>query len=111
MRAILSLTLLLFAAPIFAAGPTPKRLFRDPKYDGAADPVVVWNPAEKRCLMFYTNRRANVPGLSGVAWVHATPIGLAESCDGGVTWKPAGEASITLPPDIGGAEPTLWAPD
>ena len=61
--------------------------------------------------MFYTNRRANVPGLSGVAWVHGTPIGIAESRDGGITWKYAGDAHITVPPDIGGTEPTFWAPD
>ncbi|MDI1318998.1 MAG: glycosyl hydrolase, partial [bacterium] len=48
----------------------PKPLFRDPVYDGAADPIVVWNKAAGRWWMFYTNRRANVPGLSGVAWVH-----------------------------------------
>src|SRR5690242_6129224 len=44
----------------------PKPLYRDPVYDGAADPVVIWNPHAKRWWMFYTNRRANVPGLSGV---------------------------------------------
>jgi hypothetical protein len=74
--------------------------------------VVVWNPAEANWLMFYTNRRANVPGLSGVAWVHGTPIGLAASRDGGVTWAPAGEAAIHgIPADIAGSEPTYWAPD
>ncbi|HEY0862756.1 MAG TPA: glycosyl hydrolase [Lacunisphaera sp.] len=109
---LLALALLLAAAaPVFAAGPAPKPLYRDRKYDGAADPVVVWNRAEKSWLIFYTNRRANVPGLSGVAWVHGTPIGLAESRDGGVTWQYAGDANIVLPPDVGGSEPTLWAPD
>src|SRR4051812_22190064 len=58
-----------------------KPLFRDPVYDGAADPVVIWNRRERRWFMLYTNRRANVPGLGGVAWVHATRIGLAESTD------------------------------
>jgi hypothetical protein len=103
------LSLVASSAP--AANPAPKPLYRDQKYDGAADPVVIWNRAEKSWFMFYTNRRASVPGLSGVAWVHGTPIGLAESRDGGVTWKYAGDASITLPPDIGGPEQTLWAPD
>jgi hypothetical protein len=99
------------AASAFAALPGPQPLYRDPKFDGAADPVVVWNPAERSWLMFYTNRRANVPGLSGVAWVHGTPIGLAESRDGGVTWKPAGEARISVPAEIGGDQPTYWAPE
>ena len=64
-----------------------KPLFRDPVYDGAADPTVIWNHKEKKWFMFYTNRRANVNGLDGVSWVHGTRIGIAESTDGGCTWK------------------------
>jgi len=89
----------------------PKPLYRDPVYDGAADPVVIWNPHVRRWWMFYTNRRANVPGLSGVAWVHGTRIGIAESADGGVTWKYIGTADIELPVELAGAEPTHWAPE
>ena len=113
MRRLLSVCALftVLLAGLAAATPAPKPLYRDPHYDGAADPVVVWDAARSEWLMFYTNRRANVPGLSGVAWVHGTPIGLAASADGGVTWKPAGTADITVPPEIGGAEPTFWAPE
>jgi hypothetical protein len=89
----------------------PKPLYRDPVFDGAADPVVVWNPPARRWWMFYTNRRANVAGLSGVAWVHGTRIGIAESADRGLTWTRVGDADIALPRDIGGEMPTLWAPD
>ncbi len=64
-----------------------KPLFRDPVYDGAADPTVIWNNKEKKWFMFYTNRRANVVGLDGVSWVHGTRIGIAESTDSGCTWK------------------------
>ena len=64
-----------------------KPLFRDPVYDGAADPTVIWNRKENKWFMFYTNRRANAPGLNGVSWVHGTRIGIAESTDGGATWK------------------------
>ena len=64
----------------------PKPLYRDPVYDGAADPVLCWNYQEKKWLMFYTNRRANVADAEGVSWVHGTPIGIAESSDGGATW-------------------------
>jgi len=64
-----------------------KPLFRDPVYDGAADPTVIWNHKENKWFMFYTNRRANVNGLDGVSWVHGTRIGIAESTDGGSTWK------------------------
>jgi hypothetical protein len=87
----------------------PKPLFRDPVFDGAADPVVIWNRQAKRWWMFYTNRRANVPGLNGVAWVHGTPIGLAESSDGGNSWKYLGVAKIN--DGSNAKEPTYWAPD
>lgn len=88
-----------------------KPAFRDPIFDGAADPVVIWNPQKQRWWMFYTNRRANVPGLSGVAWVHGTKVGIAESADGGATWSYVGAAEIPLPENVGGKEPTQWAPD
>lgn len=61
--------------------------------------------------MFYTNRRANVPGLSGVSWVHGTSIGIAESRDGGTTWAYVGTANIELPAEVGGANLTFWAPE
>ena len=87
--------------------PAPKPLYRDPVYDGAADPVLVWDGARKRWLMFYTNRRANVPNLEGVTWVHGTKIGIAESADRGATWKYVGTAAI----HYGAADYTYWAPD
>jgi hypothetical protein len=107
---------LLAAAPAAATAPlagkiAPKPLYRDPVFDGAADPVVIWNPRVQRWWMFYTNRRANVPGLSGVAWVHGTRIGIAESADGGATWKRLDDAEIELPKELGGDAPTHWAPD
>ena len=85
-----------------------KPLFRDPVYDGAADPTIIWNSHDRKWYMLYTVRRANVPGLSGVAWVHGTPLGIATSADGGATWKYLGVAKINFP----GAVPdkTYWAP-
>jgi hypothetical protein len=88
-----------------------KPLFRDPVYDGAADPVVVWNAARGRWWMFYTNRRASAAGLPGVTWVHGTRIGIAESADGGANWTYVGTADIELPPELGGLDATHWAPD
>jgi hypothetical protein len=85
----------------------PKPLFRDPVHDGAADPVLVWDRAGKKWLMFYTNRRANVPDLPGVSWVHGTRIGIAESTDGGAAWKYSGTVDI----DYGKADYTHWAPE
>lgn len=85
----------------------PKPLFRDPVHDGAADPVLIWNRREQKWFMFYTNRRANLTNSVGVAWVHGTAIGIAESADGGARWKYRGTAAISL----GGTNDTLWAPD
>lgn len=86
-----------------------KPLFRDPVYDGAADPVVVWNRAEKKWFMFYTNRRANAPATEtpGVTWVHGTRIGIAQSSDAGATWTYRGTADIKY----GEGELTHWAPE
>lgn len=85
----------------------PKPLYRDPVYDGAADPVLIWNRQRETWWMLYTNRRANVPGLRGVSWVHGTRIGIAESEDGGATWKYQGTAQI----DLGAEDDSHWAPD
>lgn len=91
MKKILLACLMLFS--IYAFGQksnkvqaVPKPLYSDPVYDGAADPVVIWNKGEKKWFMFYTNRRANEKNLDGVSWVHGTRIGIAESKDG-VIWK------------------------
>lgn len=85
----------------------PKPLFRDPVYDGAADPTVIWNRDGKKWFMFYTNRRANLTnGVDGVTWVHGTKIGIAESADGAV-WKYRGTADI----QYGGEGMTHWAPE
>ena len=56
--------------------PPPAPLFRDPIYDGAADPTIIWNRQESNWWILYTNRRASAEG-SGVAWAHGTDIGVA----------------------------------
>lgn len=90
----------------------PKPLFRDPILDGAADPVVIWNPLENKWFMFYTNRRANAANLRGVSWVHGTRIGIADSVDGGASWRYRGEADIDYRGDgTGEKEFSHWAPD
>jgi Beta-xylosidase len=90
----------------------PKPVFRDPVYDGAADPVVVWNPLASKWWMFYTNRRANMTNLPGVSWVFGTPIGIAESTDG-ANWEYVGDVNFKdLPAECGGKDSTtFWAPD
>jgi hypothetical protein len=95
------------SAPSSALAPKP--LFRDPVFDGAADPSIIYDRAERKWLMFYTNRRANVPGLTAVTWVHGTPIGIAESKDG-ANWTYRG--TVDFPKDIPetSGTPTFWAP-
>ncbi len=89
--------------------PAAKPLFRDPIYDGAADPTIIWNRSEKRWFMFYTNRRANVPPSEapGVSWVHGTPIGIAESTDAGASWTYRCDCNF----DFGQPDYTWWAPE
>lgn len=84
----------------------PKPLFRDPVYDGAADPSIVRRRDTGEWYMFYTDRRANIGDTGGVEWVHGTPIGIAVSADL-AHWDYLGQANIGYAPD---KEPTYWAP-
>lgn len=85
--------------------PTP--LFRDPIYDGAADPTVIWNEQEKSWWLLYTSRRANV-ACRGVAWAHGTDIGIASSSDQGQTWRYRG---ILNGLEFERGRNTFWAPE
>ena len=81
-------------------------LYRDPIYDGAADPVVIWNREAKEWWMIYTNRRATTEDR-GFAWVHGTDLGVASSKDG-TDWVYRG----TLPGlEIEWGRNTFWAPE
>ena len=86
---------------------TPAPLYRDPVFDGAADPVLVWQPKRKAWWMFYTQRRAKLD-LPGVAWCHGSAIGVAESRDGGMTWEYLGGLPLENPDHAPGS---FWAPD
>lgn len=55
-------------------------LFRDPIYDGATDPVVIWNREEECYYMFYTQRRSTSVQI-GVSSIHGSDIGVAASSD------------------------------
>lgn len=83
-------------------------LFIDPVYNGSTDPMVCFNPVTGTYYMYYTSRRSNVPGLMGTESVHGSPIGMAESVDGGASWKYIGDANIDYHPD---ENPTYWAPE
>ncbi|WP_440903385.1 hypothetical protein ACMZOO_10990 [Catenovulum sp. SX2] len=89
----------------------PKPLYRDSIYDGAADPLVMFNHTTQKWNMLYTNRRANAKDVNGVEWVHGTPIGIAESDDGGATWQYKADANIQYPYVKEGELATFWAPD
>ena len=86
----------------------PSPLYIDPIYNGSTDPMVCYNPVTGTYFMYYTSRRSNVPGLGGIESVHGSPIGMAESKDGGVTWEYVGDAVIDYHPD---ENPTYWAPE
>jgi hypothetical protein len=96
------------ALPVASQAAAPKPLYRDPVTDGAADVSMVFDKAHSEWVMFYTNRRATLesPDPKDVAWVHATPIGMATSRDG-LAWTYKGVASI--PTQCTGQ--TLWAPE
>lgn len=97
----------LFTATAFAQQAASKPLYRDPVYDGAADPVIIYNKQLKMWWMLYTNRRATMNDSTGVAWVHGTRIGIAQSEDGS-KWEYVDTANISYRPDNGY---TFWAPD
>jgi hypothetical protein len=82
-------------------------LFRDPNFDGAADPTLIWNREAKEWWMVYTNRRATAEG-ENVAWVHGTDLGVASSKDGGQKWVYRG---ILPGLEIEWGRNTFWAPE
>ena len=83
-----------------------KPLYRDPVFDGAADPAIIWNEKAKKWWMFYTNRRAKDTTAKGITWVHGTRIGIAESTDG-ANWVYKDTCNINYKiKDV-----THWAPD
>lgn len=84
--------------------PTP--LYSDPIYDGAADPVMIWNREEKAWWMLYTARRANAP-TEDVSAYYGTNIGVASSEDHGITWTFRGYLDLEFEKGWN----TFWAPD
>lgn len=113
-KLLLNLAIMLFSLSVFSQNNSEKEkshiaakpLYRDPIFDGAADPTIIYNAKEKKWFMFYTNRRAKDTTAKGITWVHGTRIGIAESVDG-ATWKYRDTCNIKYKiKDI-----THWAPD
>ncbi|WP_335964842.1 glycosyl hydrolase [Galbibacter sp. PAP.153] len=109
MKTTVQLFLMCICGIVNTQGQTAdKPLYRDPVHDGAADPTVIWNEQANKWYMFYTNRRANVDSLDTISWVHGTQIGIAESSNGGASWKYKGICNIDYRPT---EEYSYWAPD
>lgn len=83
----------------------PAPLYKDPVFDGAADPMIIRNEQTGLYYMFYTQRRAN-QRLSDVAWAYGTAIGVAESKDGSY-WRYRGALDL----DFEFGHNTFWAPE
>lgn len=84
----------------------PAPLFRDPIYDGATDPTVIWNREEKCWWMLYTQRRSSDITI-GVSNIHGTRIGVASSTDGN-RWLYRGVLGGL---DFESGHNTFWAPE
>jgi len=106
MKAFSLLISLLFICGPILAQKAPAPLFRDPIYDGAADPVFVWNKLEKNWWILYTARRANQEA-NDVAFCYGTNIGIASSDDHGQTWAFRGYLDLNFEKGTN----TFWAPD
>jgi hypothetical protein len=85
----------------------PAPLFRDPVFDGAADPSLVWHGPEKAWYVFYTQRRANAELPPPESWYMGTKIGITKSTDQGRTWSYIETAQGM---SRGIKEETFWAP-
>jgi len=94
------------AKPRFDINTAPAPLFRDPVFDGAADPSVIWNTNTGEWWIFYTQRRANL-NLKGVEYCYGTAIGIVVSSDYGKTWNYKGTAKLPQPDE---GLNSFWAP-
>ena len=91
-RLRLGATLLAGAASVGVAGRfdfdnAPAPLWRDPRFDGATDPSVVYDEGNGAWVMYYTQRKASDLSLGNKSWCLGTEIGIAASFDGGRKWK------------------------
>ena len=83
----------------------PAPLFKDPIYNGAADPMVIRKEADGLYYMFYTQRRANQQ-VEGVSYCYGCSVGVAESKNGS-DWHYRGALDLEF--EFG--QNTFWAPE
>lgn len=84
----------------------PAPLYRDPIFDGATDPTVIWNEQEGCWWMLYTQRRSTEISI-GFSNIHGSKIGVASSKDG-AEWLYRGTLSGL---EIAPGHNTFWAPE
>jgi len=84
----------------------PAPLYRDPIYDGAADPTVIYNPNDGNWYMLYTQRRASAKAPD-VSFACGSDIGVAVSEDNGLYWYYLGALDL----NIEWGHHTFWAPE
>lgn len=100
------------AARLQAPAPAPAvpkaPLFADPISNGSTDATIVYNQDAGQWWMLYTQRRSNNTSGGRVSWVHGSPIGIASSDDGGVSWLYRGVAQGL---DFEPGHNTHWAPE
>ena len=80
-------------------------LYRDPIYDGAADPMIIRHAKNGNYYMFYTQRRAN-QNVVNVSYCYGAAIGVAESADC-EDWHYLGALDLAF--EFG--HNTYWAPE
>lgn len=95
-----------FLCELLVAQQPSAPLYRDPIYDGAADPIVIWNHVEKEWWMIYSQRKANQQ-IPDVAFCYGTDIGIASSSDNGASWIYRGTFDL----EFEKGRNTFWAPD
>ena len=83
----------------------PSPLYKDPIYNGAADPMIIKKESDGLFYMFYTQRRANQQ-VEGISFAYGTAIGVAESEDG-ADWHYRGALELNF--EFG--HNTFWAPE
>ena len=84
---------------------TASPLYRDPIYDGAADPMIIRKESDGLYYMFYTQRRANQQVVN-VSFAYGTAIGVAESENGNECHY---RGALDLDFEFG--HNTFWAPE
>lgn len=91
---------------MMATLPIPGAPYRDPIYDGASDPVILWNREENCWWLLYTQRRASDITIE-YSSIHGSKIGVASSVDG-KRWLYRGTLEGL---DFEPGHNTFWAPE